>query len=953
MNLLEPVLTGIKSTNFFEGRLLTAQDLREQQTANEEHRWRLGRAIGSGVVEGLEVTLLNNGLVGSPPTLVPPKVRVDKGMAINGRGQALELTTEYVELELARELPAPDLADQTFNDCQPPTTSNIPNGEGVYLLVMSPALGFEDYAPKSGLGLEGKAIGCGRRYTVEGVQFRLEQIPLSSFDAITAPRNALRNLADTATSIETAQAVSQLRNAVAHSALNSASAAEQRGRIRSGEPVAFTTTSSILDTSALSVCDIPLAILFWDLTGVRFLDMWSVRRLARWLVEPDDIALFPQHGLEQLLQFIDHAREYIRPDLDTSNFDIRDLFRYIPPVGFVHVSRPGTVTGYNPDTFFADYTRGQPQAALAGRLSDMLLSSLAFGAVDLDDDTFLQTYEITENDEAVDAGDASSKYLVYATRDTNGPMTRDGVARTFEDAWEVYGGLIKNNTFSPTASEAANVVKLIVEATTGTALFDTYDLVINGFAVFANYDQNADGVLSAQQITNGINLQSSSTGVTAALSGSDLWLSAADGRDINIGQEFGGNAGGGIRLGIGGLQTGDGVTFRDGTVAVTTAMLRITGAVREVMDMANRQAAIALSNALDLTGAVHAFRQMHAVQREMTTLFQSTIPGIVDTRRREEFAAQVEQMLDVSLPSGEPGLEPTIVANDLVGAIDAQNVINNFVGKWTGEGVAAGPFGVTYRRSEQGVQLVPGEPPIPHVFELFNSTDRAVTIRVSAQITGAAGTWARPTVREFETGPDIDAFVLAQDTTREVLVMVGAPSNARVGDMPDLAVTASIDPPTNKSVTFNLRRTLLVDPSGGDPVDGVVEIAGIGASGIDLGDLVGAVQFTLVHIFRYTDSSPRDFRLEITVDSTTLDSWDFRDSVGDPLNVVSETTNQRVYSVDVNNVNPSTLLRRIEVQITPPAAAGSAVLSHVIRTNDGGSTLTDNFGEQTTDLVVQ
>jgi flagellin len=113
---------------------------------------------------------------------------------------------------------------------------------------------------------------------------------------------------------------------------------------------------------------------------------------------------------------------------------------------------------------------------------------------------------------------------------------------------------------------ATNNVEFVIGATTGTAVGDTYSLRINGTDIYASYNQNANGVLSSQQITDAINAQSANTGVTATLTGSDLRLSAADGRDINIGQTFGGLAGGGITAGTGGSSTVNGVTFRDGTV---------------------------------------------------------------------------------------------------------------------------------------------------------------------------------------------------------------------------------------------------------------------------------------------------------------------------------------------------------------------------------------------------
>ncbi len=93
----------------------------------------------------------------------------------------------------------------------------------------------------------------------------------------------------------------------------------------------------------------------------------------------------------------------------------------------------------------------------------------------------------------------------------------------------------------------------------------TYSLKINGTDIFAGYDASATG-LTTQQLTDAINAQSANTGVTASLSGTDLRLTAADGRDINIGQTLGGAATGGISAGAGGSSTVNGVTYRDGTV---------------------------------------------------------------------------------------------------------------------------------------------------------------------------------------------------------------------------------------------------------------------------------------------------------------------------------------------------------------------------------------------------
>ncbi len=125
---------------------------------------------------------------------------------------------------------------------------------------------------------------------------------------------------------------------------------------------------------------------------------------------------------------------------------------------------------------------------------------------------------------------------------------------------------INNSGVSGLTVTAQNNVELVVADTTGTASGDLYSLRVNGQDVFASYDQEANGVLTTAQIADAINAQSSNTGVTAALSGTDLRLSAADGRDIIIGQDLGGSAGGGISAGVGGASTVNGVEFLDGTI---------------------------------------------------------------------------------------------------------------------------------------------------------------------------------------------------------------------------------------------------------------------------------------------------------------------------------------------------------------------------------------------------
>ncbi len=116
------------------------------------------------------------------------------------------------------------------------------------------------------------------------------------------------------------------------------------------------------------------------------------------------------------------------------------------------------------------------------------------------------------------------------------------------------------------STTATNNVEFAVVNATSAGGAGTYSLTINGRDVYAAAVIATAAPITTQQIADAINSQTSNTGVTASLSGAVLRLSAADGRDINIGQTVGGDTAGGVSGGTGGATTVNGVVYRDGTV---------------------------------------------------------------------------------------------------------------------------------------------------------------------------------------------------------------------------------------------------------------------------------------------------------------------------------------------------------------------------------------------------
>ena len=165
VNLNTPILSGgILNTNFFNGQVLGAEDLKAMQVANAGQHRQLGRAIGDGVAWGLNVTLVN-----SDPS--QPVLHVTAGLALNRRGEAVALAGD-IDLTLVKTSDPSDTGGGLFAECTPPQQI-IPTNLDCYVLVASPASGLQGSAPMTTQASGGFASSCSGRYAVEGVTFSL------------------------------------------------------------------------------------------------------------------------------------------------------------------------------------------------------------------------------------------------------------------------------------------------------------------------------------------------------------------------------------------------------------------------------------------------------------------------------------------------------------------------------------------------------------------------------------------------------------------------------------------------------------------------------------------------------------------------------------------------------------------------------------------------------------
>jgi hypothetical protein len=332
----------IQHPNFFNGRILTAQDLQDEQTANLKRSRYLGQAIGEGVVYGLNVSTNSD----------KDALKITDGLAVNLRGDVLLLPSE-ITVELSLKEPA-RANNGPFTPCNvqaPTTTTGKLSTDGYYLLAITPATqGSENQASYSGSSSGNNSstrTSCTNRYEEVGVQFKL--VPLSA----QAPyKDFVSPTAD--------QAVNH-RSVLAHDCFGTDFLIS-----KSINPPTVPAQYGLVDRlradkfNPLTDCDVPLAVFQFRNQQVQFVDVWSVRRPC----SPGTRTLaYPASSLEKLTdlsevftQFTSSRRaieaaafllqfqnqlEDLRTDNTVSPPKVvaKDYFKYLPAAGYLPVQQ--------------------------------------------------------------------------------------------------------------------------------------------------------------------------------------------------------------------------------------------------------------------------------------------------------------------------------------------------------------------------------------------------------------------------------------------------------------------------------------------------------------------------------------------------------------------------------------------------------------------------------------
>jgi hypothetical protein len=387
---------GIANPNFFNGRVLTAQDLRDAQRADRERVRRLGQVLEPGVAAGLMV-----GASGASLT-------VSAGLALSRSGATLLLPRDVV-LPLVGEAPSSAGPDSPFAPCSPEDPTLVGNVvSGFYLLAIAAATGLSAArAPTT--SLNGGDVACAARFELDGVQLKLVSIPNVLDDGTTwqdGPETLWRStLAAACFGLPILDKLAPDPFAV---------------------PDRYGLADQLLANGSLLECDVPLAVLRWLGQSVASIDLWAVRRacvLSAGLgaypppTGPGtQVELFPQHASNRreiearalLLQFQTQLDE-LRRTLSTPAQAVGSShFAYLPAAGYLPLTAVGQA-GFTAATFFRLVDAPPPTELDPAYLRDLVHQSFFVDPIPFGADPPIDLFTVPGTDPA-------RPFVVFARR---------------------------------------------------------------------------------------------------------------------------------------------------------------------------------------------------------------------------------------------------------------------------------------------------------------------------------------------------------------------------------------------------------------------------------------------------------------------------------------------------------------------------------------------------------
>lgn len=413
-NLLTPIVNNrTRSVNFFNGRLLTGEDLTAEQQANRVAHSLLGQAAGAGVAYGLEVSES-----ATLSQVASPVLSITRGLAINSNGGTLLLDSD-TDISLVRPASPAAAGSSVFAECLPMQSGVYIAGAGVYLLTIGPTSATQGLAEVSGVSTN--AAPCNSKYKADGVQFRLVQLDLTQTE-----------LGD----------VNHLRNLVAYKCFG---VADWAANVADPFGTSTSTGHGLIDqlraAKTITGCEVPLAVLYWTATdGVVFVDMWAVRRalVSRDLLDtwaPGAGRRRVVDGMAMFLQFQEQVNDMMSANpAQLVSLTATDTFRYLPAAGLIPIANIKGSLGFDYLKFFGGVTHNDPVFIEGSKLEALIAHSMLYPAKDLSNPEMIWLYRVRENMEALAIATSvpPQPFMVF----TNGHMRYEGNAQFDISYWD-------------------------------------------------------------------------------------------------------------------------------------------------------------------------------------------------------------------------------------------------------------------------------------------------------------------------------------------------------------------------------------------------------------------------------------------------------------------------------------------------------------------------------------
>lgn len=423
-DLNTPILEGgLERIPFFNGRVLTAEDLSTEQSANAAERRRVGRALGTGVVEGLFVRS-----TGESTTVI-----VESGMALAPSGRVVELP-QRTEVSVVSEIDRQETAgtEGQFANCST-QHAIVTSGTGAYLLVLEPASDTRGRVPRTNLGGDGAAGECGAQHRIEGARLRL--VCLDTNDSALVPASMQAQVENEENSVEealedgdtpTPAATSRLRNLLAHACLRTPSARSTagtlydtlRGQSRGDAPRPTGAIEVLRDRDGLSSDTVPIGLLYWARNRILFVDVWSVRRRIHRPHPQRPAPATARRRAEMeaaVFQFQDHLADVGKALTAGQRQLVRagDYLQWLPPVGLLPVQSSAS-SGFRREAFFEELTTRDIVVIEGARVAALFDDALQHTPIPVQSKELVWRYEVRENRQAAERGDAVP-YLLFST----------------------------------------------------------------------------------------------------------------------------------------------------------------------------------------------------------------------------------------------------------------------------------------------------------------------------------------------------------------------------------------------------------------------------------------------------------------------------------------------------------------------------------------------------------